>query len=117
MGTVPQGPFLNAVVELETGLGAEELLGKLLAIEMRRGRDRHREQRWGPRTLDLDLLMYAQMVVRTERLTLPHPRMAERRFVLEPLAELAPDLVVPGTEGSVRLLLERLGDGTCAGSP
>ena len=97
------GPdFLNAVAELSTGLGAQELLAELHAIERRHGRVR--SSRNAPRTLDLDLLLHGDEIVSTPELTLPHPRLHLRAFVLVPLAELAPDLAVPG-RGSVASLL------------
>ena len=97
------GPdYLNAVAEIETGLGAEELLAQLHAIEQRQGRVR--TLRNAPRTLDLDLLLYGDETIATPALTVPHPRLHERAFVLVPLHELAPDLVVPG-RGSIGSLL------------
>jgi 2-amino-4-hydroxy-6-hydroxymethyldihydropteridine diphosphokinase len=95
VGVTDQPKFLNAVVRLETDLPARELLERLLAIEQAQGRDRRAEKRWGPRTLDLDLLLYGDEAIDEPGLTVPHPRMAERRFVLEPLHELAPELVFP----------------------
>jgi 2-amino-4-hydroxy-6-hydroxymethyldihydropteridine diphosphokinase len=95
VGVTEQPRFVNAVAELETELGASALLGQLLEIERELGRDRSREQRWGPRTIDLDLLLYGDEVIDEPGLTVPHPRLAERRFVLEPLHELAPDLALP----------------------
>jgi 2-amino-4-hydroxy-6-hydroxymethyldihydropteridine diphosphokinase len=86
---------VNAVAELETELGASALLGRLLEVERELGRDRSQEQRWGPRTIDLDLLLYGDEVIDEPGLTVPHPRLAERRFVLEPLHELVPDLALP----------------------
>jgi 2-amino-4-hydroxy-6-hydroxymethyldihydropteridine diphosphokinase len=88
-----QPPYLNAVAEVRTGLSAHDLLAALQAIENRFGRVR--PSRWAPRTLDLDLLLYGDAVVRDAALEVPHPRLAGRRFVLEPLAELAPDRVHP----------------------
>jgi 2-amino-4-hydroxy-6-hydroxymethyldihydropteridine diphosphokinase len=102
VGVVDQPRFLNGAAALETELGARELLERLLAVERRLGRVRG--ERWGPRTVDLDLLLHGDAVVDEPGLTLPHPRLHERRFVLEPLAELAPDLEVPG-RGPVRALL------------
>jgi 2-amino-4-hydroxy-6-hydroxymethyldihydropteridine diphosphokinase len=100
------GPdFLNAVVELHTGLSPEALLDRLQAIERAHGRER--PYRNAPRTLDLDLLLYGDQEIASERLTVPHPRMHERAFVLRPLAELAPGLEVP-RRGSLRVLLERV---------
>jgi 2-amino-4-hydroxy-6-hydroxymethyldihydropteridine diphosphokinase len=95
VGFTDQPRFLNAVAELETNLPARELLERLLDIERSLGRDRANEQRWGPRTLDLDLLLYGQETIEEPGLSVPHPRLAERRFVLEPLCELAPDLILP----------------------
>jgi 2-amino-4-hydroxy-6-hydroxymethyldihydropteridine diphosphokinase len=104
VGVTDQPKFLNAVAELETDLPARELLEGLLEIECRLGRDRSSEQRWGPRTIDLDLLLYGQETIDEPGLSVPHPRLAERRFVLEPLCELAPDLILPNG-GAVRDLL------------
>ena len=110
--TEPWGPvadqprFLNGVAAVETGLGPRELLDRLLAVERSLGRTRD-GPRYGPRTLDLDLLLYGGEVVDEPGLRVPHPLLAERRFVLEPLAELAPDLVVPGA-GRVEDLLSSL---------
>ena len=95
VGVVEQPNFLNAVAELSSDLSPRELLDRLLQIERELGRDRTKEERWGPRTIDLDLLLYGDEVVDEPGLTVPHPRLAERRFVLEPLHELAPDLVLP----------------------
>jgi 2-amino-4-hydroxy-6-hydroxymethyldihydropteridine diphosphokinase len=106
VGVVDQPPFLNTAVRLDTTLGARELLDRLLAVERSLGRVRTGE-RWGPRTLDLDLLLYGDAVLEEPGLTVPHPRLHERRFVLEPLHELAPDLVVPG-RGPVAALLATL---------
>lgn len=92
-GPVPQDPYLNAALALDTDLPPEPLLEALLAIEATRGRER--TVHWGPRTLDLDLLLYEDRVLATERLTLPHPRLHERAFVLVPLCELAPHLRHP----------------------
>jgi len=104
-----QPRFLNAVLELETTLAPEALLEGLLAVE--RAALRRRRGRWGPRTLDLDLLLQGDAIVSSPRLTLPHPGLAERRFVLAPLAELAPDRLVPGSgvvPGSARTVAELL---------
>src|SRR6185295_9870308 len=102
MGYADQPAFLNAVACLDTDLGAEALLGELLAIEQRHGRERSFAN--APRTLDLDLLLYGETVQSSPALTLPHPRMHERAFVLAPLAEIAPLAAVPG-RGPVRELL------------
>ncbi|HRQ72150.1 MAG TPA: 2-amino-4-hydroxy-6-hydroxymethyldihydropteridine diphosphokinase [Phycisphaerales bacterium] len=108
VGPVPQGPFLNAAVVLETALAPLDLLDAFLAIERSLGRARTAGERWGPRIIDLDLLLYGARVESGPRLTLPHPRLHERSFVLEPLAEIAPDAVVPGTARTVRELRDSL---------
>ena len=107
VGNVDQPRFLNGAVELETGLSARALLGQLLELERAFGRDRHSVPALGPRTLDLDLLLYGDRPIDEPGLEVPHPRLHERRFVLEPLAELSPSLEVPG-KGSVETLLARL---------
>lgn len=94
VGIADQPEFINAVAELETSLAPEALLDALLEIEQRFGRIR--AERNGPRTLDLDLLLYDDQCVDLPRLTLPHPRLHLRAFVLQPLAEIAPDLEIPG---------------------
>ena len=101
---VDQAWFLNQVVEAETALFPMQLLTRIARIERELGRTRTVPK--GPRTLDIDILFYAEAVVRTARLEIPHPRMAERRFVLLPLAELAPDLRHPVTRLSVRQMLQ-----------
>ncbi len=103
VGVGEQPLYLNGVVALETTLAARELLDRLLAVEQRFGRVRVPGEH-GPRTLDLDLLLYGDELIEERGLTVPHPRLHERRFVLEPLAELAPGLVVPG-RGDVESLL------------
>jgi 2-amino-4-hydroxy-6-hydroxymethyldihydropteridine diphosphokinase len=105
VGPVEQGRFLNGAVQVSTELAPRELLGRLLDVEQRLGRVR--AERFGPRTIDLDLLLYGDEIVDEPGLTLPHPRLHERRFALEPLAELAPDLAVPG-RGRVSALLAKL---------
>lgn len=100
-GVVDQPDFVNAVVELTTQLSPRDLLARLLEIERMAGREREGEQRWGPRRLDLDLLLYGDSCIDESGLRVPHPHMHERGFVLLPLVEIAPDLVIPGV-GSVR---------------
>lgn len=94
MGPVTQPDFINAVAELSTSLFAAELLRHLLLIEESQGRIR--AERWGPRTIDLDLLVYGDLVCTDEALQLPHPGIVERNFVLLPLREVAPELEIPG---------------------
>ncbi len=105
VGPPGQGRYLNAALEIETRLPPRPLLRLLQRIE--EGALRRRALRWGPRSLDLDLLLYAEVLLRTPELTLPHPGLAERRFVLAPLAELCPELVVPGAAVPVAELLRR----------
>jgi 2-amino-4-hydroxy-6-hydroxymethyldihydropteridine diphosphokinase len=104
VGPGEQARYLNAVAEIETALDPEDLLDRLHRIEDRLGRVR--ATRWGARTLDLDLLLYGELILDSGSLTVPHPRLCERRFVLQPLADLAPDLKVPGAGRTVRELLE-----------
>lgn len=106
VGGPPQGPYLNAAAELEVVLEPEALLEALQRIEAAAGRERG--VRWGPRTLDLDLLLYGDGRIDRPGLVVPHPRMAGRAFVLRPLAELAPDRAIPGAGGTVRDCLMRL---------
>lgn len=105
LGPKDQPDYLNAVAALETRLEPPELMRHLLAIEAQHGRQRSPDGRWGARSLDLDLLMYGALALQTRELTLPHPELHKRSFVLYPLAELAPDLVIPG-HGPVRVLRE-----------
>jgi 2-amino-4-hydroxy-6-hydroxymethyldihydropteridine diphosphokinase len=107
VGYLDQPRFLNGVVELETELPARELLDALLALEQAFGRDRSGSPPHGPRTLDLDLLLYGEETIDAPGLEVPHPRLHERGFVLEPLAELDPSLEVPG-KGPVQTLMSRL---------
>jgi 2-amino-4-hydroxy-6-hydroxymethyldihydropteridine diphosphokinase len=106
VGVGEQPRFLNGAAELETTLTARDLLDRLLVVEQRFGRVRIPGEH-GPRTLDLDLLLYGDEVLEEPGLAVPHPRVHERRFVLEPLAELAPGLFVPG-HGDVESLLSGL---------
>jgi 2-amino-4-hydroxy-6-hydroxymethyldihydropteridine diphosphokinase len=98
--------FVNCVVALDTAKPPRELLAALLAIELAMGR--RRTQQKGPRTIDLDILLYGDEVVHEPGLTIPHPALAERRFVLEPLVEIAPDLVHPVLRKSIRRLRDEL---------
>lgn len=95
VGVVDQPRFVNGAAALETSLRPRELLERLLDVERSLGRDRAVEERWGPRTLDLDLLLYGGESIDEPGLEVPHPRLAERAFVLEPLLELDPDLRLP----------------------
>ena len=110
LGYSNQPEFVNAVARLETGLSADALLDELKKVESAHGRERSFAN--APRTLDLDLLMYGDEVRDSSRLTLPHPRMHERAFVLNPLLEIAPGAVIPG-HGSARTNLQALPDQAC----
>ena len=103
-GLEDQADFINGVAMLETTLGARELLDALLATERQFGRERDPAQRWGPRTLDLDLLLYADEVIDKPGLRLPHPHLHERAFALVPLLEIAPDILIPGHGPAQRAL-------------
>ncbi|MCW5622090.1 MAG: 2-amino-4-hydroxy-6-hydroxymethyldihydropteridine diphosphokinase [Burkholderiales bacterium] len=107
VGKLDQPDFINSVAALDTQLAPEPLLDALLAVEARHGRVRG--ERNAPRTLDLDLLLYGTQRMHGAHLTLPHPRMHERAFVLLPLAEIDPDALIPG-HGSVRALLPQVAD-------
>jgi 2-amino-4-hydroxy-6-hydroxymethyldihydropteridine diphosphokinase len=110
VGFTGQPRFLNAAILLETVLGPLDLMRALLAIERELGRDRAGSPPKGPRVIDLDLLLVGDAVLTTPELVLPHPAMAERRFVLQPLAEIAPAMLEPGTGLTVKEMLERLDD-------
>ncbi|MBM7704887.1 2-amino-4-hydroxy-6-hydroxymethyldihydropteridine diphosphokinase [Metabacillus iocasae] len=108
VGYTDQNRFLNMVIELNTSLSPNELLSVLQQIELDSGRKR--EMKWGPRTLDLDILLYNQENIETERLKVPHPRMLERAFVMVPLLELNPLLSIPNHAQEIRTLIDKLED-------
>ena len=95
-GEEQQARFVNACIEIETGLDPHALLFVLHKVERKFGREREKEQRWGPRTLDLDLIAYDDVSLHTPELTLPHPRLFERAFVLVPLTDIVPDRRIGG---------------------
>ncbi|MBL1294067.1 MAG: 2-amino-4-hydroxy-6-hydroxymethyldihydropteridine diphosphokinase [Thiotrichales bacterium] len=106
-GVVKQDDFINAVSSFQTSLAPIQLFKEMLTIENTLGRVR--ERRWGPRTIDLDLLLYGEEVIETEALTVPHPHIQDREFVLYPLNEIAPDLVIP-ERGPLSILLNCCAD-------
>lgn len=110
VSAVPQPDYLNAVAEVESTLGARELLWQLLLVEARLGRRRQRHERWGARVIDLDLLLFGTELHDDPDLVVPHPELHKRAFVLIPLSELAPDLVHPVEQRTVRELLHDHGD-------
>ena len=95
-GVADQPPFVNLCLRVATALTPQALLKRALTVERAFGRDRNREQRWGPRPLDIDLIAYDDLAIDEPGLCLPHPRLLERAFVLVPLAEIAPDAVIAG---------------------
>jgi 2-amino-4-hydroxy-6-hydroxymethyldihydropteridine diphosphokinase len=101
--------FLNCAVQWETELDPHELIGGLLAIEQEMGR--YRQQKKGPRNIDLDILLYGDLVLNDATLTIPHPAMHQRRFVLEPLAEIAPEIIHPVLRRTIHELLNALPQG------
>jgi len=107
VGALDQPHFLNAVAQVETQLTPRQLLWNLMLIERRLGRVR--TQRWGPRTLDLDLLLYEDLVIDEDDLQVPHPELTKRSFVLVPLVELEPMLLHPATGETMLALLQKLG--------
>ena len=109
VGYDKQPDFINAVAEISTQLSPEKILEALLKIELEAGRERPFAN--APRVLDLDLLLYDDLILHTEKLTVPHPRMHERGFVLLPLAEIAPDLVIPNGGNIVKLALAHQNQG------
>ena len=107
-GPIPQADFLNQVLLISTKLSAQACLTEILAIEKEFGRER--KERWGPRTLDLDILYYSDVTIAEEDLTVPHPRIAERKFILTPLAEIAPFYLDPTSGKSMVELLDSCTD-------
>ena len=105
MGPIKQADYINAVSALQTTLKPLPLLDQLQVIESQHGRIRQGE-RWGPRTLDLDLLLYGEKIINTQRLTVPHPGLHQRSFVLYPLQDIDPDLLIPGL-GPLSLLIRQ----------
>jgi 2-amino-4-hydroxy-6-hydroxymethyldihydropteridine diphosphokinase len=108
VGFIDQEWFINAVIEIRTSLTAQELIRELQTLERRMGRQK--PVKWGPRIIDLDILLYGQEVIQTDILTVPHPELHKRRFVLEPLYEIAPYAIHPAFGVSVAGLMERLAD-------
>ena len=108
VGVEGQEWYVNGVVSLTTDISPQDLLKRLLKIEANMGRVRN--ERWGPRSIDLDILMFGQEIIQESNLKIPHPRMHLRRFVLEPMTQLAPDLVHPELGLSMKVLLENLSD-------
>jgi len=105
LGPQDQPDYLNAAIALDTALNAEALLDNTQRIELQQGRVR-KEERWGPRTLDLDIMLFGDAVINTERLTVPHYDMKRRGFMLWPLFEIAPDLIFPDGESLSALLAQ-----------
>ena len=95
-GVTDQAPFVNLCIAVETSLSPRDLLSRAHAVERTLGRNRATEQRWGPRTVDIDVIAYDEITIQEPDLVLPHPRLFERAFVLIPLAEIAPDLHIAG---------------------
>lgn len=105
VGVLDQPDFLNAVVQIETALDPDALMTAMLGVEKKLGRVR--TKRWGPRVIDIDVLLYGARQIETPLITAPHPRMHERAFVMTPLAEIAPDLRIPGdTKSAVQIASE-----------
>jgi len=106
-GSPPQAPYLNGVIHVDTVLDPHMLLETLLDVERLRGRDRSADERWSARTLDLDLILFGNEAIETDVLTIPHPRLHLRRFVLDPLAEVANDLTIPAPYDQSVLYLQK----------
>jgi len=107
-GKTDEPDYLNQVILVKTGLPAEEVLRRILAIEQEMGRKR--EEKWGSRTIDIDILLYGDAVINEPDLTVPHPQMHKRRFTLEPLGEIAPDFIHPVLNQKVNDLKNKLND-------
>lgn len=107
-GVKNQNWFLNIIVEIKTDLSPQDLLLKCMSIEKTLGRNRDKEQRWGERTIDIDIIFYNKDVVNTDMLTIPHPRMHQRAFVLVPLLELIPDFIHPVLNKTISDLYDEL---------
>lgn len=107
-GVKKQNWFLNIIVEIKTDLSPQDLLLKCMSIEKTLGRNRDKEQRWGERTIDIDIILYNKDVVNTDMLTIPHPRMHQRAFVLVPLLELIPDFIHPVLNKTISDLYDEL---------
>jgi 2-amino-4-hydroxy-6-hydroxymethyldihydropteridine diphosphokinase len=107
-GPIPQADFLNQVLLVNTSLKAESCLAEISEIEREFGRER--KERWGPRTLDLDILYYGDKVIAESDLSIPHPRIAERKFILTPLAEIAPTFTDPASRKTIVTLLADCSD-------
>ena len=108
VGETPQDSFVNGVVEIRTTFTAPQLIKSLQWVEQAMGRERN--ERWGPRTIDIDILLYGQEIIKTQSLVVPHPEMHKRRFVLAPLNEIAPYVIHPLYGVSMKGLLDRLED-------
>lgn len=111
-GPADSPPFLNAAAEIQTDLDAESLLEQLLKTEQSLGR--HRREKWGPRTIDLDLLLFDNQIIHTDGLIVPHPLMHQRSFVLQPLAQIAPDAMHPQLEQTIAQLMAAISPQTAA---
>lgn len=109
-GKTDQPDFINVCCELETNLSAQDLLTYCQQIEQDLGRERN--ERWGPRTIDIDILFYGDDIIETDNLTIPHPYLAERAFVLQPLSDIAPNVIHPILKKSVSALLNEVDTST-----
>jgi len=110
IGGVQQGWFVNSAIEIETDLSPENLLSVLLSLELAMGRTR--KEKWGPRLIDLDLLLYGNLVLENKSLTLPHPEIQNRKFVLIPMSEISESLIHPTLKKSIKTLLQESSDVT-----